>query len=781
MKTIGSNVTLENSEQFKSLQFGLKSKNLSHIIGLLRDEIYSDKVLAVIREYSCNAYDANVMAGRGKEPIVVTLPTKLSPEFKVRDFGTGLSMQEVEDIFISYGESTKRNTNDAVGTLGIGSKSGFCYGSNYLVTSYHNGVKTVYNCVLDRSNVGQCLVLTANKMTANDKEGIEITVPVKQDDVDVFSKKAVRFFTYWNVMPTFHNCKDQVKKVEESNKDKVSFEGKDGDWKLIHTNGSGYSSYNNDNSNESVAIMGNIAYPINWNVVRLTGIDDTIKRMFSNNKLIIRFAIGDLQFAPSRESLQYTDYTNAAISKKLKKIVSELEAVVVARFASCKDLIEAMALYAETFEGYGALFSGIGQTFSGKLFWNKITIKASAIENVDHHDAVRGYNKDSYHDDYNTRASWMPIMQLYEMRRSGLVRCYTNSYHINRMTMSNSVGILLLDDTTTMYPRKAVKYLMTKNSWKRIYVFRFETEKARKDAYDKLYLNHLPIVTYNSIAAEVKKTIVRVNRSTGQTQVANRVPTERDVKWITVGNSTDLPFGRWNNCINSDTINLANVSGYYIKGDGAKNCLVDGKTTDLESGLRHANRIAYIVNNVLKMKIDKIYVFGKQVYDTKKSAKTLKNWTLLDDVLPKIDDYISQHPECLYDMAFDKLSDGKRDLCALYSLVVALAKTNNIKDKNNEVCKLAKLISDNNIHNRQSYSYRARNAKLLELSSSINNLLTNKAITYKTQMQELSDSFAKIRADYPMVDLLMQADWEEAGKKANLEVIAAYINKMDGN
>jgi hypothetical protein len=69
----------------------------------------------------------------------------------------------------------------------------------------------------------------------------------------------------------------------------------------------------------------------------------------------------------------------------------------------------------------------------------------------------------------------------------------------------------------------------------------------------------------------------------------------------------------------------------------------------------------------------------------------------------------------------------------------------------------------------------------LELSSSINNLLTNKAITYKTQMQELSDSFAKIRADYPMVDLLMQADWEEAGKKANLEVIAAYINKMDGN
>ena len=160
MKTIPSNqFSITNSSNLTSTAFGIKDKNLQHIITILRDDIYSDKILAVIREYSTNSFDANVMSGNGAVPIKVTLPSRFFPEFKVRDCGTGLSPLDIKEIYTSYGESSKRNTNDAVGYLGIGCKSGFAYGDNFIVTSWHGGIKTVYNAALDASGVGDMVTL----------------------------------------------------------------------------------------------------------------------------------------------------------------------------------------------------------------------------------------------------------------------------------------------------------------------------------------------------------------------------------------------------------------------------------------------------------------------------------------------------------------------------------------------------------------------------------------------------------------------------------------------
>jgi hypothetical protein len=66
------------SDNFKSVSFGIKQDGLAHIFGVLRNQLYSDKILAVIREYSANALDANVEAGSDK-PIVVTAPNSLDP------------------------------------------------------------------------------------------------------------------------------------------------------------------------------------------------------------------------------------------------------------------------------------------------------------------------------------------------------------------------------------------------------------------------------------------------------------------------------------------------------------------------------------------------------------------------------------------------------------------------------------------------------------------------------------------------------------------------------
>ena len=62
----------------KAADFGIEEEDLSHIMGILRSQIYTDKLLAVIREYSTNARDANIEAGHGSA-IDVILPTFASP------------------------------------------------------------------------------------------------------------------------------------------------------------------------------------------------------------------------------------------------------------------------------------------------------------------------------------------------------------------------------------------------------------------------------------------------------------------------------------------------------------------------------------------------------------------------------------------------------------------------------------------------------------------------------------------------------------------------------
>ncbi len=61
---------------------------------ILSDGLYSNKIKAVIRELSTNAYDAHVDAGKRDVPFSVTMPDRFNPYFAIRDFGTGLSHED---------------------------------------------------------------------------------------------------------------------------------------------------------------------------------------------------------------------------------------------------------------------------------------------------------------------------------------------------------------------------------------------------------------------------------------------------------------------------------------------------------------------------------------------------------------------------------------------------------------------------------------------------------------------------------------------------------------
>jgi hypothetical protein len=351
--TIANPNSLQSRGIESSVKFGIKASGLHHILGILRNQLYSDKVLAVIREYTCNAVDAHTVASKTNVPIEVSLPTKLNLLFKVRDFGPALSDEEIQDVYAFYGESTKRNTNDQIGMLGIGSKSAFAYGDNFVINSFINGKKSIYNAFIDPSQVGQ--ISKIGEEDTNEKDGIEIVVPVREDDIQEFADKAKDLFKFYKVRPTVKG----VPKFDYGDSNEL-FSGDTWAWYDCTTDR--YS-----RNNHAIVVMGNIGYPISQHDLNLN-YDDKISHLLTEN-LVLNVPIGDLEISASREKLQFTDYTRKQLKKHLDTVAEELTKIIGKEFGECKTLFEAKCLYGSTFRTDSPLYQ-LRDVIKKHLTWN---------------------------------------------------------------------------------------------------------------------------------------------------------------------------------------------------------------------------------------------------------------------------------------------------------------------------------------------------------------------------------------------------------------------------
>jgi hypothetical protein len=357
--------TYEVNGVSRSINFGINAKGLPQILHILRNQLYSDKISAVIREYSVNAVDAHIESGQSNRPIEITLPSQLDCNFKVRDYGFSLSDKDIEEVFAFYGESTKRNTNTQTGMLGIGAKSAFAYGDNFVINSYIDGRKHVYNAFIDPSQLGMISKLTEED--TDEENGVEIVVPVKDKDVQSFVEKAENLFEHFKVRPKIAG------NVIEFNDEDVLFSGDDWVWKKSEDDHSRYHGYgsNRRGNSEPIAVMGNIgykidSYSIDWNDEDYSGI------LIGN--LVLEFDIGEIEITASREGLEYTEITISAIKAKLKKVHKELLATIQAQFDGCDSLFKAKCLIGEVLDLTSGLAS-IRSLILKDLKWKGAVIK----------------------------------------------------------------------------------------------------------------------------------------------------------------------------------------------------------------------------------------------------------------------------------------------------------------------------------------------------------------------------------------------------------------------
>ena len=367
MKLQPTSRNLASSGIKNTVSFGIKEDGFAHIFNVLRNQLYSDKYKAVLREYAVNAVDAHIEAGCPDRPIEVTLPTALSPNLKIRDFGCALTQQEVNEIYAFYGESTKRNTNSQTGMLGIGSKSAFAYGDNFVINSFVDGKKHTYNAFIDPSQVGQ--IAKMGEEDSDEENGVEIVIPTKENDAQTFVDTASEIFQFFKVRPII---KGQTVKFDDRNsiydEEKWTWRGNDPDAGSYHY-------HRRSGSGDAVAVMGNIGYPIDWSSLNCNDEDYSALQSLCHDNLILKMEIGDVEISASREQLQYTDYTIKNIIKRLRETKDEIVKLLQAEFDGAKTVFEAKCLHG-SINDYGSGLYQFRDLVKGNIEVNGVKIES---------------------------------------------------------------------------------------------------------------------------------------------------------------------------------------------------------------------------------------------------------------------------------------------------------------------------------------------------------------------------------------------------------------------
>jgi hypothetical protein len=277
-------------------------RNSAKAFNILSSGLYANKIRAIIRELSCNAVDSHTAAGKQEVPFDVHLPNQLDPTFSIRDYGTGLTHEQVQSIYTTYFESTKTESNAFIGALGLGSKSPFSYTDNFTVTAIKDGKRNVYSAFINGEGVPSIVLMHSEDST--DPNGVEVKFAVDNyRDFYKFEEEARYVYTYFKLRPVVSGGDSDFAFRDVEYKDKNIIPG------VHYTDGRG-----------SRAVMGNIAYPIEVpNPEQLGELAGLL-----GCGLEMHFDIGELDFQASREGLSYIPQTINAIKSKLEALNAQL-------------------------------------------------------------------------------------------------------------------------------------------------------------------------------------------------------------------------------------------------------------------------------------------------------------------------------------------------------------------------------------------------------------------------------------------------------------------------
>lgn len=345
MKMQSAASTVETSVGLVAKSYSIEGSAKAFMI--LSDGMYSHKELAVIREISTNAYDAHVEAGCADRPFEVHLPTPIEPYFYVRDFGVSMTDDLCMKLYTTFFKSTKTESDEVLGCLGLGSKSPLAYSNSFTVEAYLNGEKRIYSGFKDTT--GDYKFVPMGTSSTDEPNGIKVSVPVKSGDITKFHTIASELYKYWKVKPIVNVKIDMVMP-------NPIIAANDGKW-AFH------------DMTDNYVVMGQVPYKVNSYELSQMFETDVGDFCYNLSGLIMYVNIGDVDFTPSRESLSFNSQTKAKLHEVLSYVMKDVKNSIETSISGQTSLFLARKKYVEIQERCKSL-NQVTRSLKDSVMWN---------------------------------------------------------------------------------------------------------------------------------------------------------------------------------------------------------------------------------------------------------------------------------------------------------------------------------------------------------------------------------------------------------------------------
>ena len=331
MKLTKQNTSVMGGLGGKVLKANISLKNSAKLWAQLQNP-YKNPIGSIVREITSNCFDAHKDAGVDDAVVINIDKDDNGIKLSFVDVGIGMSPDVIENVYISYLESTKEETNDMIGAFGIGSKSPLSYVDIFYIDTISDGM--LYKYMMRKGDEGPELNELSNSKT-KERNGTTISFYLKKfakaqvensyygnlfntsDDFSNFIKeihKQLFYFTnvYVNMSTAvesfYYGCRnlDHLKDLIEEINTATIYENDIFNYR--HTNNKPYSNLH--------ICLGPVTYPIDWEILGLTPI---------NVPLGLKFNIGDLPIIHTREDIKYDNSeTFKIISKRIEELKTHI-------------------------------------------------------------------------------------------------------------------------------------------------------------------------------------------------------------------------------------------------------------------------------------------------------------------------------------------------------------------------------------------------------------------------------------------------------------------------
>ena len=304
--------------------------------------LYSDPIGSIVREITSNCIDANrerdlklakkipmefeddTSFWSDKQTVCIEYITKntilgVDECMMFHDYGCGLSQKRVQDVFTTFGASTKRDNNYEIGGFGLGAKSPLAYADTFYVSSRFNGTETYYMIYRNNDNVPH--MDQVYQASTDQQNGTTIIVPIKRSyDASDFRDAISNQLAYFDNI-VLKNVEEGIGRVRNYYHKKSVTEETDS---YVITN----------DGADSCLLVGRVRYPINWDMLK------EVDKYDYNASVAFKFQIGVLDLVPSREEIRYTPKTITLIQTALNNVKKQFKEDLSAKYANLTDYIE---------------------------------------------------------------------------------------------------------------------------------------------------------------------------------------------------------------------------------------------------------------------------------------------------------------------------------------------------------------------------------------------------------------------------------------------------------